>query len=307
MKGRRRFISFCSAMAVSLFAVGHASRKFISHNPVKAKFVGPPAPVSIPATAATLKTAVTISGVHPDSFVIDNLASNISSPPDLPPSEVVLNTEQLVVFESVRARLSRLQRYVGYGNFNVISWDQSLRFAAGQTRIGAFPRVELDFIESLFFTKADTLGFYGDKVVSQLSAAISKKDIVKIPASGHYLFKGEALDTYRKIRKDVGDSIVLTSGIRSVVKQIYLFLNKAASVDGNLSLASYSLAPPGHSYHAIGDFDVGKRGYGSQNFSAAFASTDEFKRLADLGYVAIRYPPNNPFGVRYEPWHVKVV
>ena len=101
--------------------------------------------------------------------------------------------------------------------------------------------------------------------------------------------------------------MVLTSGIRSVVKQVYLFMNKAAKVDGNLSLASFSLAPPGHSYHAVGDFDVGKKGFGHKNFSEAFAQTDEFKRLIDLGYLDIRYPQQNPFGVRYEPWHIKVV
>jgi LAS superfamily LD-carboxypeptidase LdcB len=92
-----------------------------------------------------------------------------------------------------------------------------------------------------------------------------------------------------------------------VVKQIYLFLNKADKVDGNLSLASYSLAPPGHSYHAIGDFDVGKNGLGRKNFSEEFASTDEFKRLIDLGYLGIRYPEDNSFGVRHEPWHIKIV
>ena len=124
---------------------------------------------------------------------------------------------------------------------------------------------------------------------------------------GHYLFKGDALKKYDKIRRDIGDSIVLTSGIRSVVKQIHLFLNKVHEVEGNLSVASYSLAPPGHSYHAIGDFDVGKVGFGKRNFTADFSDTDEFKRLTDLGYIDIRYPQNNPFGVRYEPWHIKVV
>ena len=100
---------------------------------------------------------------------------------------------------------------------------------------------------------------------------------------------------------------MLTSGVRSVVKQIFLFLNKTAKVNGNLSLASYSLAPPGHSYHALGDFDVGKKGFGHKNFSVEFSETDEFKRLSDLGYFDIRYPQNNPFGVRYEPWHIKII
>lgn len=27
----------------------------------------------------------------------------------------------------------------------------------------------------------------------------------------------------------------------------------------------------------------------------------------DMGFVAIRYHKNNSFGVRYEPWHIKVI
>ena len=159
----------------------------------------------------------------------------------------------------------------------------------------------------LYRRKSQAFGFYGDKVVTSLSSNIASRDIVKIPRSGHFLFKGDSTATYNKIRRDLGDSVILTSGIRSVVKQIYLFMNKAEKVDGNLSLASYSLAPPGHSYHAVGDFDVGKKGFGHRNFSEEFAKTDEFKRLIDLGYLDIRYPQQNPFGVRYEPWHIKVV
>ncbi len=308
MNGRRRFLAVCSALTASLFAAGHARHKLVARKPAMAEFVGPPAPPAAAAPAAKVnKYAPVISGLHPDSFIADNLAPQLQPVKTAPPVDIMLEPGQRETFESVRARLARLQRYVGFGNFNVIGWDESLRHARKQSRVGAFTAAELDFIEDLFFTNADTLGFYGDKVVSRLSATVARQDIVKIAGSGHYLFKGQPLETYRRIRRDVGNSIVLTSGIRSVVKQIHLFLNKTARVDGNLSLASYSLAPPGHSYHAIGDFDVGKRGFGSRNFSAAFAETDEFRRLADLGYVDIRYPRDNPFGVRYEPWHIKVV
>jgi hypothetical protein len=242
---------------------------------------------------------------HPDNMIRDQLAGE---PGKLsPPADVILDPVQRIAFNSALARLRRLQNYVGYGNFNIIGWDESLRLAQQRDAVGAFAPTELELIEQLFFTNAATLGFYGDKVVSSLSATIVKRDIEKIPRSGHFLFKGDSLAIYHRIRRDLGDSVVLTSGIRSVVKQIYLFMNKAEQVDGNLSLASYSLAPPGHSYHAVGDFDVGKKGFGSKNFSEAFAHTDEFKRLIDLGYLRIRYPQQNPFGVRYEPWHIKVV
>ncbi len=308
INGRRKFLALCGTLAVSLFAAGHTRRKPAPAKSVAVEFVGPPAPTpKTPAGKTRGSYTAVISDLHPDKFIVDNLPSARAAlaTPEAP--DIILSPAQLAVFQSVRKRLTRLQRYVGFGNFNVIGWDQSLRIAGARSQIGAFTRTELDFIEELFFTNADNFGFFGDKVVTQLSATIAQKDIVKIPGSGHYLFKGPALETYRKIRKDVGNTVVLTSGIRSVVKQIHLFLNKAARVDGNLSLASYSLAPPGHSYHAIGDFDVGKQGYGGRNFSADFARTDEFRRLADLGYVAIRYPRDNPFGVRYEPWHIKVV
>ena len=76
---------------------------------------------------------------------------------------------------------------------------------------------------------------------------------------------------------------------------------------GNLSLASRSLAPPGHSYHGIGDFDVGNKNLGADNFTARFAETEEYKKLIRLKYVDIRYTRTNQVGVRYEPWHIKVV
>ena len=241
-----------------------------------------------------------------DPHVLDNLIET-SIPAKLKPVDLVLYDHEIVVLRSVVARLQRLQSFVGYANFNVIGWDQSLKFARNYSDIGAFEKSELGFIEQIFYQEADNMGFYGGKVITQISSTIRRKDIKKIPATGHYLFMGDALKTYEKIRRDIGDNIVLTSGIRSVVKQTYLFLRKTSEVGGNLSTASFSLAPPGYSFHAIGDFDVGKANFGKRNFTIAFAATDEFKKLSDLGYIDIRYPQNNPSGVRYEPWHIKVV
>jgi hypothetical protein len=248
-----------------------------------------------------------IADHHPDIFIADRIAVTVPTEELQPPADIVASAAQRRRIESVLARLRRLQNYVGHGNFNIIGWDQTLQIARECDKVGAFSRAELDLIEEIFSTDAQTLGFYGEKVVTRLSATIPQKDVIKVPGTGHFLFKGPATATYDKIRRDLGDSIMLTSGIRSVVKQLYLFLNKVEQVDGNLSLASYSLAPPGHSYHAIGDFDVGKKGFGEKNFSAEFAATDEFKRLIDLGYLDIRYTRKNPFGVRYEPWHIKIV
>lgn len=73
-----------------------------------------------------------------------------------------------------------------------------------------------------------------------------------------------------------------------------------------MSLASRSLAPPGYSYHAVGDFDVGEKGLGAANFSSRFAQSDTCTKLRELGYLKLRYPENNLLGVRFEPWHIKV-
>jgi hypothetical protein len=256
---------------------------------------------------ATRRYAPPIVDHHPDIFIADRIAVAAPSAELQPPAEIIASAAQRRSIESVLARLRRVQNYVGHGNFNLIGWDQTLKIAREREKIGAFTRAELDLIEEIFSTRAQTLGFYGEKVVTRLSATIPQKDVIKVPGTGHFLFKGTATGTYDRIRRDLGDSVLLTSGIRSVVKQLYLFLNKVEEVDGNMSLASYSLAPPGHSYHAVGDFDVGKKGFGLKNFSAEFAETDEFKRLIDLGYLDIRYTKKNPFGVRYEPWHIKIV
>jgi len=310
MINRRNFVAICGGLAAGVFAVGPSGRNLVSGGDDRLNFMRPPLLAEKPVvveTQATRKYHQPISDLHPDYIIADNVEPSTQHMASESAQDVVLQDVDKITFQTVVTRLTRLQNYIGYGNFNVVGWDQSLKIARNQNQIGSFTKAELDFIEALFSTNASSLGFYGDKVVTQLSSTIEKKDIVKIPGTGHYLFKGIAADTYQKIRKDVGDSITLTSGIRSVVKQIHLFLAKTARVEGNLSLASYSLAPPGHSYHALGDFDVGKKGFGLKNFTAEFADTEEFKRLSDLGYLDIRYPQNNPYGVRYEPWHIKVV
>ena len=217
-------------------------------------------------------------------------------------------TETLLrpVLQSVDQRLNNVLRIVGYGNFNVLSFDEMLTYAKRYSKIGSFTKQELDLLEGLFYADASNYGFYGDKPLNKLTQRIDKRAVRKIPHTGHYLFTDRSVALYKKIRKEVGPDIVLTSGVRGIVKQMQLFIAKAARFDGNLSLASRSLAPPGYSFHGIGDFDVGIAGWGAKNFTEAFATTDEFKRLIDLGYIDIRYPVDNILGVRFEPWHIKV-
>lgn len=230
---------------------------------------------------------------------IENFDTNFSD-------DIYLTSEQTRQVKAIVRRMSQVQNVIGYARFNLLGFDELLKIAHQQADVGAFPPAEIAFMEETFFFDAKQYGFYGEKVVRELTASLSSKDLVKIPGSGHYIFKGRPLALYKKVIADVGSDIILTSGIRSVVKQLYLFYCKTLNSDGNLSRASRSLAPPGHSYHGISDFDVGQVGWGYRNFSDQFARSEVFKKLTDLGYVDLRYERFNAYGVRFEPWHIKV-
>lgn len=235
----------------------------------------------------------------------DEIITDVKLPEER--QDIILVGNEYKALKKTLYRLKRLQKTVGYGHFNVVSFDEALQLGRRYSRIGEFTPEELNLIEKLFYENANVYGFYGEKVLSSLTADIKSNETKKIPYTGHYLYRGRAEAMYKEIRKDLGDRIILTSGVRGVVKQMYLFLNKAVKLKGNLSEASTSLAPPGYSFHGIGDFDVGKVGFGYRNFTSAFAETDEYKKLMDLGYIKIRYFEGNPFGVRFEPWHIKVI
>lgn len=221
--------------------------------------------------------------------------------------DIYLPNNQVDTFKRVRIKLQLIQQHVGYGNFNIISFDQAVRTARWGRGIGRFTKEELAFMESIYYYDPSVHGFYGKKTSNRLTEKISKKDVLKIPRTGHYLFKGKTVDAYNHMKKDVGNTMVLTSGVRSIVKQMKLYVDKIHRTQGNLSQASKAIAPPRYSYHTIGDFDVGKKGFGYANFTPRFALTNEFMKMRKLKYIDMRYTVNNKDGVRYEPWHIKIV
>lgn len=220
---------------------------------------------------------------------------------------IYVNQDGITTFESLLQKLNQIQAFVGFGNFNIISFDEAYNISKKVSKIGKFEKNELDLMERFFYEDSAKYGFYGLKTCQNLTDTISKKDIIKIPNTGHYLFRGKPLEIYQKMVKDVGDTLFLTSGVRSVLKQLNLYMAKIKNCDYDITKASFSLAPPARSYHSIGDFDVGKRGYGALNFTEEFTKTDEFKKLVKLDYVDIRYTKNNLDGVRFEPWHIKII
>jgi D-alanyl-D-alanine carboxypeptidase len=221
--------------------------------------------------------------------------------------DLVLEPNAAKLVESIVKRLSRLQRTVGYGNFCLFNFDEMRHIACSYQNIGTFRQIEIDCLENFFYTPANRYGFLGEKIFHNITDRIDKQLAEKISGTGNYLYKGPAIETYRKISSDVGSHLILTAGVRGIVKQFYLFLSKALRHNGNLSLAARSIAPPGYSFHAAGDFDVGKAGYGIANFTGRFTETDVYDSLKSLDYVKFRYPPGNPTGIVFEPWHIQVV
>lgn len=241
----------------------------------------------------------------PDTTVDDYLKKIRNFDADFA-TDIYLDERSAGQLVPVLDRLERVQNYVGHANFNLLSFAEMLYFARNYSAIGAFEKAELDFLEEIFHADASNYGFFGEKVTPDLNQRILQKDVIQVPGSGHYLLQGESWQHFTQIRNDVGEQLQLTSGLRNNVKQMHLFLAKARQSQGNLSKASRSLAPPGYSFHNIGDFDVGKKGLGGQNFTSDFSRTEEYRRLSRLGYVHIRYTDDNRFGVRFEPWHIRL-
>jgi hypothetical protein len=247
------------------------------------------------------QSSLPLADLHLKDYLIKVRNPDITHKDDL-----ILGTDERMVLSALVRKLSKLCETVGHGNFSVLGFDEARKIAGRYPSVGLFSPAELEFLEMIFFRNADDYGFYGRKQVVSLDHVVAEKDIVKIPESGNCLFNGDSLEKFGKIKNRLGDEVVLTSGIRGIVKQFSLFLAKADRHEGNLSLASRSLAPPGYSYHATGDFDIGQKGLGEANFSERFTTTAVFKDLAEQGFVQYRYERDNIYGVRYEPWHVKL-
>jgi hypothetical protein len=236
-----------------------------------------------------------------------SIVGNVAFANEAPLNDIWVREEQKALLAPVIAKLDAVERVVGYAKFNLISFDSMLLVAKNHPKIIAFTPAEIAYIEEIFYIDPRQYGFYGKRTIERITETIAEKDVVKIHNTGHYLYKGTSHDALGRIVKDVGSSVMLTSGVRSVVKQLSLHLHKIQSENGNITLASRSLVPPGYSYHSLGDFDVGKRGWGHENFTANFARTKEFWSLQKLPYISMRYSVGNSDGVRFEPWHVQIV
>ena len=208
----------------------------------------------------------------------------------------------LVRLRALAARLEGVQRVIGQGRFNLVSFDD-VRTAARQTPQGALTAAEESSCAELFHLDARRIGFLGARVVRDMNYALPQAELVRVDGGQHLFPAANAL--FERARAAVGPQLIVTSGARGVPKQMLVFLRSALRA-GIIARPVHTVAPPGYSYHAVGDMDVGDRALGGTNFTEAFANSSTYRKLMALPYVRLRYPRNNALGVSFEPWHLQV-
>ena len=199
-------------------------------------------------------------------------------------------------------RLESVQRVIGQGRFNLVSFAD-VRAAAKRTPQGALTAVEESTCSELFHLDARRIGFLGARVVRDMNYALPQAQLVRVGGGQHLFPAANAL--FDRARVAVSPQLIVTSGARGVPKQMLVFLRSALRA-GIIARHVHTVAPPGYSYHAVGDMDVGDRALGGANFTEAFANSSTYRKLIALPYVRLRYPRNNALGVSFEPWHLQV-
>ena len=137
-------------------------------------------------------------------------------------SDMFLTPSDLPLLKAVVGRLKGVQRTVGYGNFYMLGFDDMVKIAGSYSAVGSFTAAELAFIEQIYAIDARDYGFFGDKVLSNLTDEVPAKETTKISHGAQRVFKGAPLAKYQVMRKIIGDDLILTSGVRSMAKQCYL-------------------------------------------------------------------------------------
>jgi D-alanyl-D-alanine carboxypeptidase len=108
-----------------------------------------------------------------------------------------------------------------------------------------------------------------------------------------------------------GVDLVVISGFRTIAEQQELFFEISKQRNQTPAQRAKVSAPPGHSEHHTGyALDIGDSNVPSANLSTSFEKTAAFQWLqnnaAKYGF-EMSFPPNNPQGVMYEPWHWRFV
>ena len=102
------------------------------------------------------------TNVYPDDELKDYLfkIQNFNNSHE---DDMLIESNLYTAFESTVMRLRRLQKLVGHGNFNILSFTDGLSLARNYSKIGKFTKQELSFMELTFYADGRRYGFLGQK------------------------------------------------------------------------------------------------------------------------------------------------
>lgn len=98
--------------------------------------------------------------------------------------DIYLSYQEYITLKDLNSRLLRLRRYIGFANFNVVSYNEALYYGRNYSKIGSFTKAEISLVDKLFSEDPNRYGFYGAKTCTDINNKISKKILLKslIPA-----------------------------------------------------------------------------------------------------------------------------
>jgi D-alanyl-D-alanine carboxypeptidase len=142
----------------------------------------------------------------------------------------------------------------------------------------------------------------------------SQSELKAITSDGGIRLRQAAADKFRQMQaaaKADGVILVPISGFRSVSAQQQLFFQVKAERNQETKKRAEVSAPPGYSEHHTGyAVDIGDGKVPTTNLSQIFENTAAFRWLeknAARYSFELSFPPNNPQGISYEPWHWRYV
>lgn len=145
-------------------------------------------------------------------------------------------------------------------------------------------------------------------------AAAPSSELRPITRDGEIQLRQIAADSFLKMQaaaRTQGLSLLPLSGFRTLDQQNHLFFEVQRQRNQDPRQRAEVSAPPGYSEHHTGyAIDIGDGAAPATNLSTSFEKTRAFQWLRQNAHrfsFEMSFPPNNPQGVSYEPWHWRFV
>ena len=122
--------------------------------------------------------------------------------------DVYLDRKQYRLLKSCVQRLKRLQQTVGYGNFHLLSFDDTIKVAHDYSRVGRFSKEELDFLEMIFYMTRPFMVFLVKSRLKIISHGLIGKRLSKSHTAATISIRGFHL---RSIARSSGNWAIRSS------------------------------------------------------------------------------------------------